>query len=467
VERPRDERPEARPAPADGPFAELRYVVEAIRIQGNRTTHRSVIQRHLGIRVGDVIGAADPRVVRARLELLSTGLFRDVSFALAKGSRPGRVVLEVRISERGSLVLQALHFGFSDATPFWGGLEIAENNFLGRGLQLSGGFVIGGAHQEIGGSRIKHAERLRFAWPGLIAGRVGLSVLLLYAQASDYFRLGGSNPDGSDLESFAALAYQRAGGVIGAFLPVGARNFLGVDYRFEWIWARLPTGAVRTFPNGREERIDWALRRDVSYLSTVAVSFVRDTRNDATLPSSGMRLELLGEVGTSWMGSTYVFVKGQVSFAKFWPVTRHRHVIGLDLFGGVIIGEAPLFNRFHIGDLSEFLPNRALGLSFCTRPSRNLLGNRIAEMTYEDLAARVGVSYSIPLSRGGRYIHGSDLYASFGLLLLMSRQDMRIRDQGLWSAIPLDLTFDLGFRLDTYIGVLTLSFGNSLGWIPR
>jgi outer membrane protein assembly factor BamA len=445
----------------------VRYIVEAIRVSGNHTTRQKVIRAKLPIEVGDTITPTDPRVETARLELLSMGLFRGVSFALSKGSRPGRVVLTVRVRERGTIVLQALDLGYSNATPFWGGVDVAETNFLGLGLRLSGAFVVGAASENIGGSRLQHAERLRFSYPRLFADRVGISAVLLHNEAADYFRLRGRNPDGSDVENFAAVNYRRAGGLLGVFSPLGRLNHVYVDYRLEWINARLPVAAVRDYPDGREERLRFDLRRNESWLSSLTITFARDTRNDPAMPTKGMRLELSAELATTYIGSDYQFAKLRVDFQKYWLLPWKRHVISLHLFAGVILGETPLFNKYFIGDLSELVPSRSLGLNFSTRPTRNLFSNSILDKRYETVAGRAAVAYRIPLSRGGRLVYGSDFYVSLGLISLLSNRDFRIRDQGLRTAIPIDLTFDLGFRLDTYVGVFKLSFGNALGWIPR
>ncbi|MDY0002774.1 MAG: BamA/TamA family outer membrane protein [Polyangia bacterium] len=423
--------------------------------------------RKLNIRVGDPITPTDSRVEDARLSLLATGLFRDVSFELVRGSQPGRVVLVVRVQERGSIVIQALPLGYSDATPFWGGLDLAENNFLGRGLHLSGAFVVGGAARDIGGSRLQHAERLRLAYPRLIGDIVGLSAVILHNEASDYFRIRGTNPEGADLENFAAVVYRRVGGALGLFSELGRLNKVYFDYRLEGIDARVPLVAVREYPDGRREHIKFDLERGWSFLSSIQVTFVRDTRNDPAMPSAGMRLELGGELATSYVGSDYDFAKLSVSFQKHWLLPFKRHVISLQVFSGVIIGNAPLFNKFFVGDLSELLASRALELNFSTRPARNFFSNVIESKRYETVAGRVAVSYSIPLSRGAGLIYGSDFYVTVGLFSLFSTRDFLVRDQGLRKALPIDMTFDLGFRLDTYVGVFKLSFGNALGWIPR
>ncbi len=442
--------------------------MERVRILGRRATHPSVIRNKIKIRVGDVITAADPRIARARLRLLSSGLFRDVSFSLSKGSAPGRVVLNVRVRERGTIVVQNLHLGFSNATPFWAGLDLAENNFLGRELHLSGAFVVGAAAKDVAaGARIQHAERLRFTYPRLFARRVGLSATVLFAEASELFRIEGFDPNGSDVENFSAVRYRRLGGLLGLFSALGAHNRVYLDYRFEWVSARLPEGAVRFFPSGRQERLSFDLVDGNSYLSSLAVTFVRDTRNDPVLPTRGMRLEIAAELGTKYIGSTYQFAKVVTSFEQHWQMPWYHHVLSLQLYAGVIIGKTPLFNKFFIGDLNEQVPNRALGLNFATRPSRNLFGNNIVDMRYETIAGRAALRYCIPMSRGGRLVYSSSFYVSVGIVSMLSEEDFRVRDRGLRESIPVDMVFDLGFRLDTYIGVFTLSFGNALGWIPR
>jgi hypothetical protein len=44
--------------------------------------------------------------------------------------------------------------------------------------------------------------------------------------------------------------------------------------------------------------------------------------------------------------------------------------------------------------------------------------------------------------------------------------DLRVRDVSPGQAIPVDLTADLGLRLDTYVGIFTVSVANALGRIP-
>src|SRR5258706_78402 len=105
----------ATPAAAQPSYGP-RYRLEGIEVRGLQKTEPWVVLRELGLSVGDEVAPTEPRVETARLRLLSLGLFLDVKFSLAKGVHRGGAVLTVTIEERGSIIINALHFGTSEAT---------------------------------------------------------------------------------------------------------------------------------------------------------------------------------------------------------------------------------------------------------------------------------------------------------------------------------------------------------------
>src|SRR5690606_30404127 len=121
-----------------------------------------------------------------------------------------------------------------------------------------------------------------------------------------------------------------------------------------------------------------------------------------------------------------------------------------------------------IGDLSDFRPGRVLGLVFDDRPAPNFLGTSIAEVRYGDYAARLVGEYRIPVYRGHRSIYGIDFYFGGGVIALAGLRELERppRDLGGARLIPIDLTANLGFRMDTSLGGVTFSFANALGFIP-
>jgi hypothetical protein len=136
------------PAEAAAPFADPRfgprYVIDDVIVHGNRKTAKSIILAEvaaLGLQPGATVDASDPRVDAARYRLLTLGYFLDVRLKVTRGAGKGGVVLVVDVEERGTFVINDLFPSTSAATTFWGGADVSETNFLGRGISLGLGVV--------------------------------------------------------------------------------------------------------------------------------------------------------------------------------------------------------------------------------------------------------------------------------------------------------------------------------------
>jgi outer membrane protein insertion porin family len=449
---------EEESAPLFGP----RYVIERIDVIGNHKTETSLILREVGLAVGDVVAATDPRVDTARLRLLSLGLFLDVQFSLAKGTRRGAAVLAVTVEERGTIILNAIYLGTSEATTWWGGLDLAETNFLGRGIGVGGGFVLS-TRPEVPGAQAARALSLRAAGPLRRNGVPSPYGSFLYSDGSEFFRAFGA-PDESHPESFVAVRTRRAGGTLGVGMDVSRATRVTAEGHYESIDASLP--AVRTQQNadGTLRPLVFGIHEGRSRLSSLAVGFDVDTRSDPVLPTRGGRASVSLQTALPLLGSRYAFAKGMVQASYYRPV--RSHVLGIHGFAGAIFGDAPYFEQFFVGDLNQLLPPRALGINFSTLASRDFLGTSVAGHRYEPFAARLLVEYAVPLWRRRKLVYRGDAFAAFGAFALGSIDDLRQRDVSFGRAIPADLTADLGLRLDTYVGIFTFSIGNLIGRIP-
>jgi hypothetical protein len=452
------------PAAPDESATPIRYVIEAIVVRGNRRTEEALIRGELGIAPGDVLTPDDPRRTAAELRLLSLGFFQEVALRVEKvGSRRGGVVLVVEVVERGTLVLNALYLGTSEATALWGGLDIAETNLLGRGILLGGGFV-DSSTPTVPEAIPGRAFNLRAAGPPKRGAELSLSGSALYSDGSEFYQAFGV-ADEVDPKKWVAVKTRRIGGGLGIGADLSRTTRFFAEGRFEAIDARLPDIRTRDLGGGLASAIKFGIHDGQSRLGSIATVIDFDTRSDPVLPSSGRRIAISLEAALPLFGSSYSYAKGVAQGSFFHPAFR-RHVIAFHGFAGALFGDAPYFNRFFVGDLNFLLPPRALGLNFATLPSRNFLGTNVAGKRYESFAARALLEYAVPLWRRGAFVYRGDAFAAFGVFGLGSLDDLRARDTGLHEALPIDLTADMGVKLDTYIGIFTLSIANALGRIP-
>ncbi|MBI5500761.1 MAG: BamA/TamA family outer membrane protein [Deltaproteobacteria bacterium] len=443
----------------------VRYYLEQLEVLGNDRTRAETITRSMLLQPGETFRADDERIDQSKVALLATGFFEEVRFSLRRGSRRGWVVFQIHVRERWTLVVENLAFGYTTITPF-GGLGVTELNLFGTGSQLSAAFVVGDQQQ---------AYRLRFVDPSFLGSDWSLLVAAQVSDAQDYLGLNGVTSfraDGTTETGHATIDYWRAGGTLGTGVRLSERMRLDLAYRFEWIDADLPIAASYQRgnpPNSVSAPIPLDLLPGQSLVSGFQASFAYDTRDDPFLPTNGMRLRAGVDFAHGVFGSDYSFAKFTVDWAMHFQLPW-THVVTLAVFAGAIVGNAPLFDQFFVGDLSDLIPGRVLDLNFHAYPAHNILGTAIREMQYEDLAAKIAVEYSWPLyrSRTG-FLYGLDVFASIGFFSLASATDVELQLPGYAGAevFPIDLTGDVGFRFDTMIGLFRLSFSNVMGLIPQ
>lgn len=451
--------PEFPPDPA----FEARYRIERVEVRGNQKTKTALILGELGLGAGDVVLANDARVGLARLRLLALGYFLDVHLSLVKGEQRGLVTLVVEVEERGTVILDAIYLGSSQATALWGGLAATERNLLGRGIALGGGFV-GSTRPDVAGAEPGFAGALKIAGPpAFLSGRLALQAGLLASRGSEFFRVDGADSS-ADPAGFFAVNTRRLGGTLGAGHALSRTFFLTGEARFESVRADTDL-MLKTGPGGATPEMLSHVLMGQSHLGTFSLLLDIDSRSDPVLPRSGHHVELSVEGSTSALASSYSFLKAVAQSSVYLPL-RWGHVFGVHLYLGGIWGSAPYFDRFFVGDFNQLLPPRALGLNFSTQPSRDLLGTGAGARRYENLAGRAMVEYAVPIWRRHGLLYRGDAFAALGVFALSDPDTLRNRDLSFSHAVGADLTADLGIRLDTYIGIFTLSVANAIGRIP-
>jgi outer membrane protein insertion porin family len=457
-------QPEPEPEPAaEGPSDEFGplLLIERIEIGGNTATQDEIIERALPITVGDVLRASDKRLADARFKILALGYFREVTLAMQKGSARGKVILRVDVVERGTIVLNRLWFGTTTLSPYWFGADLTERNLFGLGVAIGGGIVYA-SHGNVDGSRNQWAGELRAADASLLGTRLGLNGALTLVHGSEAYRVAGDDTDPGAGE-LLAFPYRRFGGRTNLTYDVTALTRLSASMRIEAIKADLPVAPTRMLPDGRIVAIDLHLEPDNSTVTTIGFTYDRDTRPDPILPHSGYHIGFSAELGAAF--SDYQFATLFGRYEHYWGLFDDKHAIAIKLAAGVVVGDAPRFDRIHVADVDRMLTPRALGLVLSAAEPLDILGTRSDKPTYGDLGGSATVEYAIQLWRGkGRNrVYGGDAFFGVGLWGLAETADLRARDASLGSSLPLDIYIDAGVRLDTDIGIFELTVANGLG----
>jgi outer membrane protein assembly factor BamA len=438
-------------------------LIEQINITGNTATQTEIIRRALPISAGDVLHSSDKRLREARFKVLALGFFRDVTLQVQKGSQRGQVVVEVHVVERGTLVLNRLWFGTTTLSPWWVGSDVGERNLLGLGIAVGGGFIYA-RHGDIAGARDQYAGELRVADTSVRGTEWGVSGAVTLVHGSEPYRIS-ELVDGGSAASQAAFPYRRLGMRLGATYDVTALTRLSMGVRAETIDATLPVAPSIALVDGRAAAVDLHLDPGESRVISASFAFDRDTRPDPILPHAGGHLALSAELSGTLLGGSYDFATIFGRYEHYWPLVGDHHAIAIKLAGGVVVGDAPWFDRIHIADVDRMLTPRALGLVLSTAPPLSILGTRADKPTYGDLGGSASVEYAFQLFRGSgqRRVYGGDVFFGAGLWGLAERTDLRARDTGLFASLPIDLYADAGLRLDTFIGIFELTIANALG----
>jgi outer membrane protein assembly factor BamA len=442
---PRLAPPLPAPLVAPGePVPDRRYHVERIDLRGLSHAREEEVRRHLLVAQGDVLD--NERVLLSRLRLLQLGWFSRVETRVERGSERGWVVLVIELVERNTLVVTDLVLGSTDPQPFYAGLGLSQQNFLGRGLGLSGAFVYGGTPAGRSDDPSRFALRGGFFAPDLELARApplvfGVSGVFLRGE-----ELVCGDPDcdafRGDYGRAPRIRYQRGGGEVTLGFRPGPFERLLATYRYE----RVHSTALDLAPDvaavaGPSVRAGW------SNLSALTGAYELDTRDDFFFPTEGLRALAQVTFGSALLGGDYEYSRYLLQLETAYALLGRR--LRLQAALGAVQGDAPFFERFYAADFSYFAVGPALG--------RALELNFSTDARYDAFLAMGGLEYAVPLwSRGGFFHRG---YLAVGA-------------RGVWSSARpgggrtdfsrLPFSADVALRLDTPVGTFNASLGYAL-----
>ena len=294
------------------------------------------------------------------------------------------VVLVVDVTERNTIVVNDISMGLAaDAAANgrvrrlsgYAGLDVSETNLAGTGITLGGAMAF--ASNQL-------ALRVRFLDPAFLGSNWMVGGSLLYNDAEDFFgtsRVIWNNPDQRTQYDSAVVDYTRFGGSLGVGRDLSVSTQVWLHYRLESLNASYPYEASQSRGFAREP-IDFDIIRGRSVLSTLRGTLQVDTRDHPFLPTRGSFSTITTEVGLLPAGRDYDYARVDVQTSRWFKLPWREHVLRLSAFAGAISGNAPFFEQYYVGDFSDFLPDRVLGVTFDHRYPKNFLGTQIVEVRY-------------------------------------------------------------------------------------
>nr|MDA3863036.1 BamA/TamA family outer membrane protein [Deltaproteobacteria bacterium] len=443
------------------PLTQLdKLLIEKIQIQGKNSSKREFIKKRIPIQKGDLISPDDLRFKKARVILLALGIFKEVNFSLKKGSERGKVILIIELIERGTLIVTHIFGGSSRIVPFWLGLGMEEKNFLGRAITLGFTGVITAKANIMGGENQGAFETYVYT-PETFS--VPISSSLSYSKSSEFYRTYGAGDD-SNPNNFLPLNYHKTRFKVSTFFPI-KKFFFHLGLEESILFADLPSERIRHFEDGTSRNVNFNLKDGLSYLGAINLNLVYDSRDKLIMPRSGTKAVLKVRMAASDLLSNYSFFKTELEIKKY--LSWKKHTLSFNLFGGMVIGSPPIFEKYFIGDLPSLIPKRPLGLNLSVASSPNFLNNNIGEQRWGKTAFKAGIRYDYTFMQGKGFVYKGNFFASSGIFTLFSPVQMQFRDKdNLWQSTPVDLSFDFGIIFDTRIGIFTFSISNILGRLP-
>lgn len=296
--------------------------VHEISISGNTKTAEHVIRRELRIHPGDVFNR--PRLVRSIREVFNLGFFNGpAQVTTPRANEEGDINIDLRVEEKqtGQVRLGA---GFSALNSISGFIGLADNNFLGKGQQVSLDWEF---------SRFRQNVDLRFTEPWLMGTPTNLSVNV-FNRVQNQVRQQFYND-------------RRLGFSVRVGRPFPWFDYTSIFWRYGLESIELSDFALGY--TGPLLSIDWP-----QSTSTTAVTLVRNSTDNPFRPSTGTNASVTAEFnGGAVLGGDVGFMRYQASFAWYERIFKQvalsfKYELGV-LDGYESPSQVPDYELFRLG----------------------------------------------------------------------------------------------------------------------
>jgi len=347
-----------------------KFFVESVKIEGNTKTKSIVILRELVLGPGEVFDMVRMKISKQRLE--NTRFFEDVNTTPETSNIPGRRNLKVAVKEgrTGNLTFGAGFSSLERAVIF---AELTQSNFdlfnrrsffQGDGQKFRLRMQLGSQSSEV---------VMSFEEPWLFERELALG-FSVFRTSSDY--------DSSFYQEI------RTGG------EVYLRKRL-----FELVEAKLAYSAQEVEIRDVDASIQLFYPEGKSFLSTVGLQLLRDTRDKIINTTNGNHVELNLDLSSDAIGSDFNYYKTEFRGSQFFPIfdtqAQVLAVIGrlgvLDTFGENKKGK-PRFEYFTLGG-----PYTLRGFEYRDVGPKNSSGEPIGGQSYGFLSLEYSADIVSPI----------------------------------------------------------------------
>jgi outer membrane protein insertion porin family len=286
--------------------------VERININGNVRSQDKILRRELPMVEGDLFTLQ--KLQRARQKLVNLGYFETVNATTTPGSDKSKIVVNIDVTERPTGIF-SIGGGYSSVDSFIGTLDLAQNNFLGRGFQVSLR-LRGGANTQQG--IISFTDPWLFDRP-----------------------LSGGFDLFSTKQLFTEYDYTTVGGALRTSHPFEEYYRWHVAYRLTQDRISNVTDASQTL------LADQVGTRVTSMIQT---AITRDSRDNFTATTKGGASSI--SLDFAGLGGDNHYIKTVASTTYFHPIWFDHIISGRAEIGygfGLGDDDLPVFERFYLG----------------------------------------------------------------------------------------------------------------------
>lgn len=291
-----------------------RVFVERIDISGNVRTIDKVIRREFQVVEGDAFNSA--KIRRSKQRLGNLGFFEKINVEQVPGSAPDKAVVKVEVEEKSTGQI-SVGAGFSTSVGPIGDFSIREQNFLGRGQDLSLALQIAATRSQI---------NLGFTEPYFLDREIRAGFDLFHVQ--------------QDLQDVSSFDMKRTGFGLRAGYPITEN--LGQNWKY-----LLRRSVIKGVDSSASSLIEAS--KGTNYLSEVSHSIVYNKLNSNMNPSDGYKVSLKSDV--AGLGGDFFHLRNVLGGVNYYELAD-QWVIKTSGSAGYMVGlgeDVHLLERFHVG----------------------------------------------------------------------------------------------------------------------